>query len=352
MQKRFCIVILYFIMCSTSAANATTATDRSYAPIISYQRIGEDTLPHASLRHEQFMAQINEIKSGRYRVLPLDKIVSSLQKGKALPDRALAITFDGAHRVAMETAVPVLLEQKIPFTIFVSSAAADAGGPAHLNWDEIRALARKKEVSLGILPAAFVDLTELPPSQAQAHINRAVARYREVMGTHPTFFAWPYGIWSTELKQKIMPFGFTAAFGQQSGVAHAKSEFYALPRFVMTESFGDLDRFLITINALPLPVYDVVPEDALPHKNPPAIGFSIAQTIKDPSAVSCFISGAGKAEVKHLGHRMEIRLPEPLSDNRARINCTLPDTAATAPGEALKWRWFGMLLKLPVRDGL
>jgi hypothetical protein len=117
----------------------------------------------------------------------------------------------------------------------------------------------------------------------------------------------------------------------------------ALPRFTMTDDFGDLDRFRLTAGALPLPVTDVVPEDSGNlAQNPPAIGFTVAPEVKDLSRLSCFVSDIGRTGVMRPGGgRVEIRLEAPLQDRRTRVNCTLPD------GGNSRWRWFGMLLVLP-----
>ncbi|HEX2752263.1 MAG TPA: hypothetical protein VHP34_03990, partial [Alphaproteobacteria bacterium] len=129
-----------------------------------------------------------------------------------------------------------------------------------------------------------------------------------------------------------------------SGVMHAESDFMALPRFIMTDIYGDIDRFRLTANALPLPVADVMPDDMVMADNPPMIGFTVSPEIKDLDRLSCFISGLGKAAlVKPGGNRVEIRLDEPLVDRRTRVNCTIPDDTII-PGQPQSWRWFGMQL--------
>lgn len=325
-------------------AQAAVEADENTAVIFAYQRIGEDSVPQSSLPTDQFKLHIAELKAGGYNVLPLGKIVDALKNGGDLPPRTVALTFDGAWLPTLTTAIPLLEEGKIPFTVFFSADQADAASPNHMTWSQLKSLRRNKLASLGVLPAAYAHMTEKGSDETAAQINKAVSRYREAFGEAPAFFAWPYGEYSAALKKRAAEYGFKAAFGQHSGVAHAGSDFLALPRFTMTGDVGDLDRFRLTARALPLPVTDIMPEDpAAAAQNPPIIGFTAAPGLGDLSRLSCFISGIGKVPLSRLGdNRVEIRIEEPLEERRARVNCTMP-----SGGEDSGWRWLGMLLVLP-----
>src|SRR3546814_16104016 len=88
-------------------------------------------------------------------------------------------------------------------------------------------------------------------------------RFEQEIGERPKLFAWPFGEWDTRSMAVVKAMGYDAAFGQQSGVAHAKHDLYWLPRFPMNEHYGSVDRMLMAVNALPLPVSDIAPDDVL-----------------------------------------------------------------------------------------
>ena len=67
---------------------------------------------------------------------------------------------------------------------------------------------------------------------------------------------------------------------QQSGVAHDSENIFALPRFALNESYGDIDRFKLISRTLALPVSDVTPSDSLLGPNPPLIGFTVAEGLE------------------------------------------------------------------------
>jgi peptidoglycan/xylan/chitin deacetylase (PgdA/CDA1 family) len=329
---------------------AEIPADKSTAVVFVYQRIGEDSVPQGNISVDQFREHINELKKGGYAVLPLEKIVDAAKDGTPLPPKTVGITFEGAYQTTLDNAVPVLDEAGMPFTIFFSADALDNDKSNRMSWAQIRKLRKNKLTSLGLLPAAYEHMVGQTAEQNAALVNRAVARYREELDEEPLFFAYPYGEFDAALKKQLAPYKFKAVFGQQSGVVWSGADFMALPRFTMTNEYGDLDRFMLTANALPLPVSDVVPIDAVITQNPPTVGFTVAPELKNLSPLACFASDLGKLELARIGgSRIEIRFKEPFTERRTRINCTLPNETPT-PGEAQKWRWFGLLLTLPSVD--
>lgn len=343
--KKKCVAILMAgLIAGLSAlpAHATIEADKSSAVIFAYQRIGEDSAPERSLSVEQFRAHIETLTKEGYNVFSLEDIVSALKENRPLPHKSVAITFDGAWQSTLNNAVPLLLKAKLPFTIFFASDMADSETAGHMTVEQIRKLAKNKLAAFGVMPSAYASMVSASADENAALLNKATSRYREIFDRAPLFFAYPYGEYSLAVKKQISGYGFQAAFAQQSGIAHAKSDFNALPRFTLTENYGGLDRFLLTANALPLPVTEVTPEDPVMKENPPMIGFTVTSEIKDLSKLACFISGEGKADLKHIGgNRVEIRPQQPFEARGTRINCTMPDDVFI-PGEPEYWRWFGM----------
>lgn len=333
---------------SCASAYGSINADRSSAVVFLYQRIGEDTMPHSSISVEQFREHIKELTTDGYTILPLKTIIQSLKDGAPLPQKTVALTLEGAWLSTVRNALPVLEAAGLPYTLFIAADDADGSKPHHLTWKQLKALKKSKQVDLGILPAAYAHMTDYTAEENAAFINRAVTAYKEGIGENPLFFAYPYGEYSNDIRKQIAGYPFLAAFAQQSGVIHAESDFLALPRFIMTDVYGDIDRFRLTANALPLPVTDVIPDDMVITDNPPMIGFSITPEIKDLDRLSCFLSGVGKTGImKPGGNRVEIRLDEPLMDRRTRVNCTIPDETII-PGQPQSWRWFGM--QIVIRD--
>lgn len=334
------------LLASPAMAQLDIPDDDSSAVILAYHNVGEDAWPDNSLRTGQFFAQVQELTDGGYNVMALPDIVKALKAGEKLPRRTIALTFEGAYRSAHANAIPMLLEKNIPFTVFYSSGQADSGDEQHMNWQELHQLASRPNVTLGILPASYTHLSEAPREEILAQINKARVRYREEFSAEPKFFSYPFGEYSLEFKKIVGEQNFDAAFGLQSGSISPDSDFVALPRFTMTEVYGSPDRFRLVANALPLPVTAVEPADPLLESDTPSIGFTVAGTLApELKNLSCFVSGQAQPALEILGeNRVELRLSEPISDDRTRVNCTMPGPATGDSDMPQSWRWFGLLL--------
>lgn len=338
------LFLVCFLFPAAARASEPVPEDKSALVILAYSGIGEDSYPDTNLRREQFREHLSELINGEYNVIALPEAVTALRDKKNLPPKAVVITFEGAYQSAFENAMPLLQEHHLPFTVFYASGSADSQNTRYMSWESLKSLSKEENVSLGILPVAYSPLGEMSETEFLRQINNARVRHREKLGRAAQFFSYPFGLYHERHKKAIEQQGFTAAFGLHSGVAYAGSDLYALPRFSMTEKYGDLGRFRLITNALPLPVTDQEPESPQTDSASPSVGFTLAPSLAEyAKELSCFITGQGKAEIQTLGQsRIEIRPNAPFEDGRVRVNCTMPGPSDER-NDTPAWRWLGML---------
>ncbi|MEI6558572.1 MAG: polysaccharide deacetylase family protein [Rhodospirillaceae bacterium] len=334
------IVALLALVPVAAAMPSTARAAAGGAVIFSYSRFGDDRLPGASIRVDQFEDHLDQLKDGDYTVLPLPRVVEALLTGTPLPDKTVAITIDEATLSAYRDAWPRLKAAGLPFTLFVATDAVDAGLSGSMTWAQVRELAGAG-ATIGAFSASGLPMAGRTAQDNQSDLQRMKERFQTELGFVPTLFAYPRGEYSLEVRKLIERAGFRAAFGQQSGVAHAGADAFALPRFVMNDAFGSTDRFEMAADALPLPVFDITPADPVLSRNPPLLGFSVPDTIGNLDRLACFATGQGRAVLERLGsNRIEVRIADPFPPGRARVNCTLP-------AEEDRWRWFGVQFFIP-----
>jgi peptidoglycan/xylan/chitin deacetylase (PgdA/CDA1 family) len=313
------------------------------AVVLAYPRLGPGRAA-ATVTLEQFEAHLKELKSGAYTVMALGEIVQALREGKPLPDRTVALTFDSGLRSIYRDAWPRLKAAGLPFTVFVPTDRIAAGNVDYMGWDEVRALFAAG-VGIGSQGAGDLRLATTPVERAESDIQRSIEKLRAELGAQwarrPLLFAYPYGEWNRAVALVLERGGFAAAFGQHSGVAHPSLGMFALPRFTLSQSYGDPERFRIAVNALPLPLRELVPGDPIVKDNPPSLGFTVDPAVGKLDQLSCFASEQGRAVVEILGEvRAEVRMPGAFSPGRARVNCTMP-------GPDGRWRWLGIPFFVP-----
>ena len=330
-------VVITGLLGSIVSAQATDS-----AVVVMYHRFGESDLPSTNIRLEQFEAHIKELTGGPFSVMGLPELLSTLRNDKLLPDRAVAITIDDAFRSVYTEAWPRLRAAKLPMTLFVSTDDVDRNSKAYMTWDQIREL-KAAGVTIGNHTASHLSMVKATSADNAKELLRSNARFRAELGSVPKLFAYPFGEYGLKLRNLIINTGFTAAFGQHSGVLHKDADQFFLPRFSMNEAYGGVARFRLAVNALPLPVRDVMPADPLLTRtnNPPFFGFSVfGNAINGLSKLKCY-AAQGRARSDRLGRsRIEVRFERPFPVGRARINCTMPASKG-------RWRWYGMQFYTP-----
>ena len=331
------LVILLFILPSLSFSQTNETkqvTNVNYASIIMYHRFGDSRYPSTNIKKEQFINHINELIKPKYNVISIEKALLAINNIEPIKDRSIVITIDDAYSSVYDYAWPIFKKYNLPFTLFVSTDVIDNKTPGYMNWEQIRIL-RDHGVTIGSQTKSHPHMFKLTEEKIIEELSFSNKRFINEIGSSPKYFAYPYGEYNLKVTEQVKLHGFIAAFGQHSGVAHRSLGMYELPRFAMNEKYGDMDRFLLAVNALPMPISDLTPKNPVISKNPPYYGFTLSHEIKPKNAVRCFANNGLKADTKRLGkNRIEIRLNGPFLKGRGRINCTMA-------GNDNRWRWLG-----------
>ena len=309
------------------------------AVVLIYHRFGETRFPSTNIRLEQFEAHIKELTSGPYTVLPVPEIVAAIREKRPLPDRTIGLTIDDGYLSVYAEAFPRLRDAGLPFTVFVSTDPVDRKFSGFMTWDQIREM-RDNGVTIGAHTSTHLHMPANLLSRNRADLANSNARLKEELGEVPPLFAYPFGEASTEIQNLVRNAGHIAAFGQHSGSLDASSDPFYMPRFALNEAFGDMDRFRLVANALPIPHTDVTPSNPTLTKNPPMFGFTRTDLDLRLNGLACYAADQGKVKIEQLGPRIEVRMSGPFSAGRARINCT-------ALGPDNRWRWLGTLYYVP-----
>ena len=307
------------------------------AVILAYHRIDEPEHIDSSLSFEQFQEHIKELQNNDYTILPLTEIVTALKNKTPLPDKTIAITFESGYASIGDNAIPLLIENNIPFTIFIASESTKI--PTHLDWKHLQKISKYDGASFGILPAQYKHISKLPSPESTRLINQSRITFKENMGAEAKLFSYPFGEISSDLQKIVTAQNFDAALGLHSGAAHDRSNMLTLPRFTMTEQYADIERFRMITSTKPLPIKDLEPQDHKLTEPLTQIGFTATLEQESFKNLSCHISGQEKPIIEIIENRVEIIPSEPIFEERTRLNCTLP----AHNGDKKQWRWLGML---------
>ena len=315
-------------------SNSKEITNVNFVSVLMYHRFGEGKYPSTSIKLTQFLKHINELLKSQYNIIDIEDGLNAIQNIKLIKDRSVIITVDDAYLSVFLHAWPILKKHNIPFTLFVSTDVIDNNIPGYMSWEQIRIL-RDNGVTIGSQTKSHPHMYKLTKEQIVYELSKSNERFVQEIGSKPKVFAYPYGEYNLDVLNEVKKHGFKAAFGQHSGIAHKSLGLYELPRFAMNENYGNMERFKLAINALPMPISDLSPKDPVISKNPPFYGFTLSSEITPKNRIRCFANNKIKSETKRLGkNRIEIRLNQPFPKGRGRINCTMA-------GKNDRWRWLG-----------
>ena len=308
-----------------------------------YHHVADDTPAATSIGRSAFEQHLDEIAASGRQVVDLAEAVAALRVRRALPEGAVALTFDDAWRSIYTTARPMLEARGWPYTIFVSTDAIDDGLGGYMSWQELRQAARGG-ASIANHSASHDHLlarNDLGRRQwlarVRADILRAGARIADEIGTRPELFSWPYGEFDRDLLHLLAGLGLVG-FGQQSGPIGMDSHLGALPRFPVSGAHSTIDAFVLRLNTWPLPATIEAPD-----WRRPANAAAPRLTLRMDSEafarrVSCFL-GTGEALTVARSAvdpaRVHVRRNAPLGPGRAKYTCTAPHEQL--PGA---WYWY------------
>ena len=323
-------IIIILLITSVLFVSKLFANENSVAVFV-YHRFGENNYPSTNIKMSQFKKHLEELTKNNYNVVSTEEIVDALINNKDLPEKTVALTIDDAFFSIYKKAWPLLKEKKLPFTIFVSTGPVKSNSKNYMNWEQIKEMVNHG-VTIGHHTKNHLHLVTKEKEKIISEIEEANNDFLKNLGYVPDIFAYPYGEYSSEIKQITKNY-FKAAFGQQSGGIYNGIDIFELPRYSLNEQYGDLKRFKFAANSYGLKIKNILPENkVITDANPPLLGFTLLDDLK--GSLKCYPSHNIKADLIKLGNkRIEVRFNKAFPKGRTRINCTINDNT--------KWRWSG-----------
>lgn len=334
----FLFIYLVQLSCDEVDKNSSSAV------VFMYHRFGESKYPSTNIKIEQFAYQLDYLQKNNYNVWPLSKIVRYFKEGKKIPQKTVAISIDDAYITAYTNAYPMLKAKKYPFTVFVNTNPTDHKSKRYMSWDNMREMAlHGAEFANHTLKHDFLLPREFESEDAWRdrvvhQITAAQKRLHEELGEstneNPRLFSYTFGEYTNKVANLVKSLGYVG-FTQLSGVISSSSDFRALPRFAMAESFANSDGFILKLNTLAMPIESVsISKHIIEENNPPKLGLKLKRELE---GLRCYISSGEPINLEWISkNEVEIQSNKPLKAPRDRYTCT-------APAENGKWYWYSYL---------
>lgn len=321
--------------------------------ILVYHHVSEDTPVATSISPDQFAQHLDYLEENHFNPIGIERMLSAINQGEALPEKAIAISFDDAYESVYSTAFPLLKERDWPFSVFVSTEAIDSAFTGYMSWQQLQELS-DYGAEIGGHTQTHAHLVRKLEGESQIawrnrvsqEIDVANQRIEERLDTKVRLFAYPYGEFNGALKE-ILANRNLFGLAQHSGAVGVLSDFLALPRYPMAQSFAAIDRFALVANTKALPVTEI---DAGPLIRRLGEGisefhFSVLPGDFQLNNIACYSATGELLEHKENEGRISVVLPS-FSVGRNKVNCTAPSSILSG-----QYYWFSQLWMVQTEQG-
>jgi peptidoglycan/xylan/chitin deacetylase (PgdA/CDA1 family) len=314
----------------------------SHAIILQYHRFDESKYPSTDISMDLFKKQIEYLAKNNYNVMPLSTIVNYLSRKKELPPKTVAITMDDAYESVYTKAYPLLKKYKFPFTVFVNSSPIVHHSKNFASWEDMK--------EMGANGAEFANhtythqyLVRMDANNSKNYekdvtkeIEKSETQLEENLGkyvcTNPKMLAYPFGEFDARLMRLLEKLAYVG-IAQNSGPVSSDSDLLALHRFPMSGGFGKMEKFILKLHTLPLPLRETSNEDTIVDEsnNPPLFSIMLKKELKD---LQCFTSNGEKIKMNWLSKKhVQMQSNSLLKYPRDHYTCT----AMASKG---RWYWY------------
>jgi peptidoglycan/xylan/chitin deacetylase (PgdA/CDA1 family) len=198
-------------------------TDNQQCRVLMYHAIGTpvpgDTKKLYNLQPEIFKAHINYLgelnANGSLNVYELFHDIS-LRDG-------VVITFDDGYLDNLLVAAPALIQQQLPFTVFIAPKLMLSGDKRYLTPDTLKELSSLPGVTIGAHGYSHLPLTTLNNATLACELKDSRAWLEDTIGKPVLSMSYPHGCVDARVQDAVNQAGFKLAASSRFG-AHTKSD--------------------------------------------------------------------------------------------------------------------------------
>ncbi len=227
---------------TAKSTRSVSRTSSGRVMVLGYHAIAElddEVIGRFSVPPARFAEHLDTLLRRGWTFVDLDAVLASLKGERALPSRAVLLTFDDAYADLLHVVCPILEQRRIPAVAF---AVADRVGETNL-WDNgngaqtldlldadgLREIAARG-VEIGSHTATHPHLPEVPADRLEAEVVGSADELESLGLPRPRAFSYPYGLWDREVARAVRDAGYELAFAVERGVVENGCDRYSLPR--------------------------------------------------------------------------------------------------------------------------
>lgn len=204
------------------------------AIVLTYHSV-DDFDDEYTVSKETFEWQLDAIENAGLRVISVSELDQMLEKGE-VADKTVILTFDDGRKDNFTNLFPILLERKIPATIF--SITGIIGGEYQgkgravpmLSESDMQRMQDSGVIDFEPHTITHPKLTQVSLEEVRHEVKGSKHSLETMFSKGCDYFAYPYGRHSPEIRQILKENGIKLAFATQAGFVTRMSDRLTLPR--------------------------------------------------------------------------------------------------------------------------
>lgn len=262
-MKKFLFKVLYYTRVTRFAA----WWNRSRVAFLCYHGVTKSSSP---LRHDpkglhvqydKFVAHLAYLRK-HYNLISLTDYLAARTAGTKLPDYSLVLTFDDGFRNFLTAAAPLLVENKIPATVFlITDHTGSQNGDRrslewtppddtrYLSWDEARALKEQYGFEFGSHTCSHSRLLTLSPVETERELLHSFNDLVANLNIKVPSLSYPKGEYSKILAEDAQKLGYACAVTTDRGINELHHDRFTLGRTLIGNN-DDEPGFAVRVSGL------------------------------------------------------------------------------------------------------
>lgn len=201
-------------MINNSVANTSSfwqirAKAAGEIPVLCYHNFTKTQNTNITLSRNRFEDQMKSLAdSGYHSILP-DDLYAYLTTGESLPPRPFILSFDDTRKAQYTIAEPVFRKYGFKAAFFIMTVCLDKRD--YLSSANLKEFSQK-----GYCIAAHTYdhpmVSHIENKQWNKELLQPKLLLEKIVGHPVNYFAYPYGVWTSEAIRKLKEYGYRAAF--------------------------------------------------------------------------------------------------------------------------------------------
>jgi peptidoglycan/xylan/chitin deacetylase (PgdA/CDA1 family) len=229
------------------SASSTEEDTTPRVPIAVYHSIRDTSPAEMSVVYQfnvpptSFDAQLHYLHENDFHTITFAMLHEAITYGTPLPTKPVILSFDDGWRTQYTEALPILKKYGFIATFFLYPNVIEHKN--YMTWDEVRTL-RDAGMEIGSHSKSHQYMTKQTPEEQLYEVEQSKLILEEKLDVTITTFAYPFGLFDTNIQTMLKNVGYTTARGLGTGTTHNSEHLYELSSYLIRNDLFDFQYFV------------------------------------------------------------------------------------------------------------